>query len=577
MPKENTNNNWNLLDDIVDIILNKNFTTKQLWIGTKSINPRKLDEDIVEPKKEFKGILTDFVITNFIDLSSQTEIFIKTIVYTFEYAINKYKNAKSLSENSIFFIYKGGNVLRIISTETENKFPGLVSDELKNYYKDSFKKSDADFSIYIDPKLQNFDEIFNDMVNMSFLLENQLRNIFLSDPTKFFQFYKLNFHEKQTLMITQLDKLNASETVKNKLYGFDGQFNSLIFGNQIASKSNLDDYEIIPKEDFEIGFEGKEAPKGIKYVYDTNLKPIHLLTNNDPLYNNLKNIILTQKMIFGNKSYSDIFVSVNKSTVFIIKKIGGEDIVISFNLVRTKFTFDAYFIYKNGNSKIMKLDGELIDVSIINKDYSTLSHFYDHINKYITTYEVGIGDSKFNFKGYTVEYLISDLEFILFSVSEYPWDDLKYTKRIKRLLYLYFIFLLINKKFNTNNRIQYIDNINRIFDNIEIFLKTGNEQYKIKTLILIRDYFKSIKNINENIRENPFGNLIKKIAIILISSNIDKEQFLKFINILKENTAIMIKSLKGIKEYIKSEGSINEDSIYKAEVLSGGKEIVYLN
>src|SRR5439155_4648551 len=134
------------------------------------------------------------------------------------------------------------------------------------------------------------------------------------------------------------------------------------------------------------------------------------------------------------------------------------------------------FIYSNGTSKIIQLDGELIDVSIVNKKDTNLIHVFDHKDKFIANYEFGIGENKFTFKGYSIEYLISDIERILFTDVEFPWEDPKYAKRMKRLLFLYFVLLLTNKKYkNVANRYEYLNKIYIIINEIKEIISTKNQ------------------------------------------------------------------------------------------------------
>ena len=45
---------------------------------------------------------------------------------------------------------------------------------------------------------------------------------------------------------------------------------------------------------------------------------------------------------------------------------------------------------------------------------------------------------------YTIDYLIYDLEEILFNENMFPWEDKKYYKRLYRLFYMYFVDIFIN-------------------------------------------------------------------------------------------------------------------------------------
>ena len=136
---------------------------------------------------------------------------------------------------------------------------------------------------------------------------------------------------------------------------------------------------------------------------------------------------------------------------------------------------------------------------------------------------------------------------------------------------------MLNRKFNSSDRINYINHINEILVNTEKYIKTKNPKIRNDVLIYIKNFIQSIKNGYGKVRENPFGNFIKTLVIILTSSNIDMEQFAKFIEVTKENTNLMIKSLKGINDYIKKEGSINENLIYEVDQLGGKKFKKYYN
>jgi hypothetical protein len=542
-----------MAEEIVDIVLNKKFYIKQLH--TDQVQQFKAhDEEYVDKKKELKGVLTDFIVNNFIDLPSQMGLFIKLVVGTFNTAIDKYTALKNLPEKSITFVYKGGNILRFIANETESMFPGDVANNLRDFYKDTFKKSDADFSIYINPYLPNYDQIYEDIKNITFLLLNRIREIFLKDPAKYFQFYRYNDQEKQKLLIEQINKLNKTNIVKNMEKGFCGSFDGIMFANQIvdlrAQKGDPKDFLKI-KQDYEI-------VNGENIMYKINLKSLN------------------------GKPNQEIFASGNP-----LYFVRGENIS-SFYLARCKFYFNTHFScfkkYENGqedgicvkgDNEYIPLDGELIDVTIINRDSTEIYHMINCMDKFIRKYEVEVDGEKIPFHGYSLDYLVYDLEYILFSYNEFPWEDLKYAKRIGRLLYLYFIMLLRSKNFNENNNfnknsgMNYIETINTIMISIQKWVNTQNI-YPIESLKLISQFIKTIKNDKDRchlVRDNPFGNLIKKLGDILASE--DNEKIKKetddFVSIIMKNLKVMAEAINGIEEFKRAEGSVNENEIYDTE------------
>ena len=154
------------IQTFVNLIINKKFSTKLLF-SDKPILMAK-SEELVEPTKEFKGVMTDFVTNECLKTPEQQKKFANLIHSAFSTALKLYEQQKGLPANSIIFLFKGGNILRFVAYETMHELPGNVSDQIINYYKDSFKKSDADFTIYINPQLKNFDEVDEDINNLTF-------------------------------------------------------------------------------------------------------------------------------------------------------------------------------------------------------------------------------------------------------------------------------------------------------------------------------------------------------------------------------------------------------------------------
>jgi hypothetical protein len=543
----------NIIEKLVSLTVSKQFTTKMLWTGEKIIIKRKEEEELIEPTKEFKGVITDFVVNEFLKTSEQQKQFIDLIYNSFNDALSLYEQQKGLSKGSIIFLYKGGNILRLIAYEIMHELPGIVSDDINAYYKDSFKKSDADFTIYIDPHLSNFDEIFEDVNNLAFLLQNEIRNEFLSNLSKYFEYYKLNDGQKDNILENYVGKLNETQTIKDKLYDFDGNFISLVFKNNINKGNAEERGKYIPKKDFELGFEPNK-----KDTHLINLKPFQALGFNPAV----QQYIDKQKTVYKDASLSELFISVNKTLTF---KKGNS--IASFSLVRTKVVVNAHFlptasqkgeVYK---SKLVPLDGELIDVSIVKKDDDKIEHFLKNKNKYISTYKIGVGENISEFKAYSLEYLAEDLENILFVQNIFPWNDPKYTKRIKRLLLLYFAMLLINKNMSNKKRIEYIDLIKTHFiDVIGEYARMKDKESLKKLLMNMINFLESSKN---EPKIYPFRNFVKNLAMIIKNPELDFTKLGEYVKLIDENLNIMSKMINNLEAYTEQNTMIEEGRLYE--------------
>ncbi len=565
-------------ENLTDLVINKRFSTKLLFDGQKIINQVTDTKQLIQPTKEFKGVCTDLIVNDFLKTPDQIKQFIKLIIETFEKAISYYEQKKGLEQNSIIILYKGGNILRFVASESMRALPKTASDKIIDYYKPYFKRSDADFVIYINPKLHNFDDIIEDITNLSFLLQNQIRNVFLQNMDKYFEYYRLSVKEREKILNQVLKKLNETETVKEKMFGFDGKFSNFIFNNIKVGTDNFEKLDFISKRDFEIGFENPTGD-GIKYTYTVDLLPIHLVNPASSSYNDLKFIIDRQIPIYDQKINSELFMSVNKT----LKFKDPAKLLTSFRLTRTKITFGATFEYfeyeiKEKITKYLKLDGELMDVSIVDKADSGLEHFYTNSERFVANYSIGTDADKFNFKAYSLEYLIEDLEYILFDEVDFPWTDTKYEKRIRRLLYMYFIVLLINPKINNKIRIEYLTFIKiNITDKIAEIFKTDSEATKgrIKKELLknITHFLRPEISKDKEEKKYPFRELVKNIARTLLNikaENLDK--FKNYDDILSENLILMIEALNDYEQFIKNDGTFKRTSLYEGKALGGGKD-----
>ena len=562
----------NTVSFIVDSVISNKFKTEMLRSGKSIIFKREADseEEFVEPTKEFKGVFTDLVVNEFTKTSSQTKQFIDLIYTSFDKAINLYLQKKGMDKDDVMFLYKGGNILRIVAYETMHELPGIVADRLSAYYKDSFKKSDADFTISINPYLKNFEQVFKDMNDIAFLLQNEIRNMFLANPEKYFEFYNLDSDAKTRILKKYLDKLNESGTLKEKKFGFDGKFDTVVFKNNKVSENNDRDPEdlvYIPKRDFQIDY----VP-GSKDTELLSLRKLNTLKTSDPLSSSLKPLVDEQKKILGDKTDVEMYISYNNTLTF--EKFKR---LTAFNLVRTKVSFNAYFDYVNkpenldvgkpgttltGNPDLLRLDGELIDVSIGKREDNSLAHFYDNRKKYVSTYRIGTDpDNILHFKAYSIIYLLEDLERILFVDSEFPWDDAKYVKRIKRILFMYMLLLFLNKIPNSLRQ-KYVNTMDKIMDEINKYVNSKNKNDKENVLGYIKTY---LDTSDENPKLFPFRELMKNLVKVMNNPSTDTEKLKELVQVVKENIDIMNVAFKSLDKFI------NTASLFEGTILAADK------
>jgi hypothetical protein len=234
---------------------------------------------------------------------------------------------------------------------------------------------------------------------------------------------------------------------------------------------------------------------------------------------------------------SEIYISSNSSIDTHYEN--DEKLRIKFDLVRSKVNFLVTY-KKEDKIKHAYLGGELIDVSIPHKStFSILEVFKNktknfHNIEFESLAEENIIDelivNKFNFETYTLYFYIEELQEILFLKFNVPWKEVKYKKRIMRLLFLNLIDLFIKIKdlrkvtdfINKNNDLlQTQDNsqliinleiltkindkleINNIYNNLIKLLKTPElikEEDKFKLYLnIIKDFFINTKKIVDKI------------------------------------------------------------------------------
>ena len=345
-----------------------------------------VEEGVEDELRGLKGIATDFVVSEFFTSSESLYNFLAIVHDTFEVALEIYRERRQLGPQEVFFLFKGGNVLRLLSNEFLDELPEYANRNVTEFYSPFFKRSDSDFSIYVSPDLDDYDEIFHELTVLSYRLQDRLRAVFRADMSLYFDFAKYNDAYKEKVLKAWLPKFSGDTKYVDFRPTPGGPDQTIRFVNEDYGQA-----------------ERQAARAPIK-----NTGSIMRTTHNNALE-------------FSNPN-------------------GGR---VRFNLTRTK----VHFKLTEASGRELNVPGELIDVSISHRLDNNLPHFFEDLKANVAEYALKLpnGD-ELKFKSLTISYLTDDLQTILFKFNALPWDDEKYAKRMNRLVYLYFVDLFIKLK-----------------------------------------------------------------------------------------------------------------------------------
>ena len=441
--------------------------------------------------RELNDTLTQFITQHFFSEEKTLTKFIKLITTTFDRELAKYTKDHGLDPKSIIFIYKGGNILKFYMSFAMHQYPSSMSDVLSNFYSPHFKRSDADFSVYIDPRIPNYKTVFADIKKLTYMILSAIKKEFAANMKDYFDIFNLNADKQQKLLRELLENMKAlpvnSHGIKN------------------------------------IGFDNNA---GIRQDFIIRKDP----ASQNTLVNLLKN----------DESKHALYVSVNEALSFM-----KNNHLTEFNLIRMKMCMHG--IVENNVSRLIY--GEVIDVTLpTEKDYG-LNKLYttEKTDDVFTRIHFEDNDFNFSFNTYSIYYLIKDLEKMLFYDNEYPWEDLKYSKRINRLMFLYFADLLDNRKGVMPIEIQ--KKVLELQSALNSLKNNFNPDEKAKFQAVIKtntDYFKKYNYYIQN--------LLIAMQRLLNNQNINKEEMIKFINVVLDNINVYVNAFNGLFTYLKNNG-----------------------
>jgi hypothetical protein len=605
------------VDDIVNITLNRENDVDMVKLKNGKVletDKTKSGQRFVAINSELLSTMTDLVNQHFLSNEEEVSVFLKSFIElmekTLEIYCKKKQNAISrkynyntvLYNDKIIFVYKGGNTLRSVIKKYLQEFPGYVNDYLYDQYGEYFKKSDCDFQIFIhpelhpDPKMNRkfYSEIFDDVRILSLLVLNRFRNIMSQSLNDIFTMHKYKKFEVRKILNEYLEKLNKCDVFKQseaeieKTYGENFKYFSGLslvnlrfqnvnakqeIHNKIESLVNTDRIYSTPTNMYVSqmtnNFMNEYDVRDMYITHDKNDKSKIIISkigkfHKDEIIKSEWKDKELQKKIYTEKSEgSEFFISYNDDIEFTIKN--QANYIVKFSLLRMKVSFFGYFKTNEPNPRygLMRIPGELIDVSISHQDdLKNLKFagkkFKNTFDRYkFTSQNNSMKSVEFEYNCYNIEYFINDIYVIIFQDYEYPWDDIKYKKRIFRLMFLLSIVFLtkMNKK-----KYDLLDQLN---DYIK-YLREYMSQVKNNGRSMIYNY----KFLN-NIRNSPLGNellneyLFETFNTYIFETNLQKmakitdntikskneDKFIECVGYIDKNINILIETIEKLTEY----------------------------
>jgi hypothetical protein len=500
---------------------------------------------VVSPKLFLRDILTEYTVKNIFDKHTQNLLIhiinkIMKSMYDQFYAKTKIK---------LYFVYRGGNILKMYKKTFEDILPGVSRKVFKEEFDDFFRNSDLDFYTIIEDanKLSKF-EIYaiNDYIQMMCYYGLYVARIFIMNNFGLFEYCQMNqikIDEDFEMLLNEMeiDKKESEfdEVRKTKFIGLGfGDYLFMKNGMNIDNILNMRESKILKSFVPSFGETGDEDViekyKKIRISgrADLNITPKYDVTD----INNI-NYKQTNLFQFDYAKMTNELVNKNKILPYYItnnNEIYNKEEYIDFSLVRMMINFTVVY-ERDGKYGLTNAPSELYDLSIGHPEDKM---YQVYIPENIVPFEFVYGVEDENMLTDTIyipsiQTTILDLVFILFEYRDFPWEDPKYNKRLYRLLVLIFVVEMsknnltqMEKILNSKKQRQYKDEYDNTFEtllfrNKEVISKIKTDQDKKS----YQEYSKRYKHIVDKLK-----NVLKRLRQFDNSSKkVEKEEIYDFV------------------------------------------------
>lgn len=484
-------------------------------------------EEFVDKSRNIKDLGTDIVVGNFFTTKETLFNFMELVYKDIDEALDKYKSDHDLSKDSIFLLFKGGNVLRMMFNGVLAMLPPEARELMKSTYAKDFKRSDADFSVYIDEKelgSLDYDKVFAEVSDLVFKRLSFIREKFKKDPEKYFDFFRLKKDYIRKNLAKYLDEANEIPAIEDP-------------SNDEWYKSRFQQIQLLDNT-------ARETPN-CPYVGELDYQYI----KNDE--GEIKGTPISTK--------PDWIVNSDNRT---LEWPWGtdENKLASFTLVRSKVAFLYSFLDKLGKLFRKDIGAELIDVSIIHRRDAALRGFLDDLKGSVADWTI----DNLKLKAYSLLKLADDLHSILFERTNRPWNGgPKYGKRINRLFVVGLVQILGTKGSGSPEAKDYFEDIkNNIIEPLTSIFPI-EEKSATKAEEVVKNAQKLVENYKEfSILNNMWISLAELASARVIKTPIegDEEGFDGLLEIISNNIKVAdeLNQMPVIK--------IDLDKIYKSSM-----------
>lgn len=510
-PELSPNNSW-AADDAVQHALKT--TPKVCPISDKTPDKVAIINDIdtpfVDHNRELKDFSTAFVVKEFFRSKETLFNFMKLTYETIDQELKKYREQHKLEDRAVFFLFKGGNVLRIIANQLFSVLPPEARNLLKQTYQDNFKRSDADFSVFVDEsKLGSlgYETAMADLTKLTYGALNIIRAELMANPDKYFDYFQYNNRVAEKYLKNYFNKLDLLESLKNP-------DNKNLFSADFVQLQLLD----TKANDLSCPYEGQ---LDYEYVFDKDDKSKII---GSPLSN----------------TSSWIMNTINKTLEWPVEN--QPEKLVKFYLVRSKVQFE-YTYGKDGQFVRKPVGGELIDVSFPHKDDFRLTTFLNNYDSWVADYtlKMDTSDDAFVMKAESLSGIAEDLYGVVFEQFSRPWEGAKYTKRINRLFFLAIVDMLSSFGLGSSEAKNYLDMVQQ-----QVILPLSQlyplSQEKAEELL------ENVQGLSGQTESMTTANMLWHGISKLVSDELiknpkadDEEEFKTLLKTIKDNLAIMEK------------------------------------